>query len=114
MSEERIFVVRKVANQLFAVENAVDQALASAAGFAAALPEARTQAKLSAVVGQDVFDSAIAMVASLNEARRHMVEMHMRLDETKDQLGLRQVAFGHLYPKPNAVKRASSVDVRAA
>lgn len=114
MSDEKIFIARKVANQLFALENTVEQALASAAGFVAGLPEARTQAKLSAVVGQDVFDSAIAMIASLNEARRHMVEMHMRLDETKDQLGLRQVAFGGLMDKPLSSRRSAQISALAA
>lgn len=113
MPDEKIFIARKVANQLFATEKDVDQALASAAGFVASLPEARAQAKLSAVVGQDVFDSAVAMIAALNEARRHMVEMHMRLDEAKDHLGLRQVAFGLGMPKPRAAMRSAQISAVA-
>lgn len=104
MADERIFVVRKVANQLFAVENAIDQALADAADLAAALPRARTEAKLSAVMGQNVLDSAVDVIASLNTARRNIVEMHRHLDETKAQMGLRQVAFGGGMIKPIDMK----------
>lgn len=106
--DERIFIAKKVASELFAVESAIEAALASTAMFAATLPEARVKAKLSATVGQGVFDSLVAAIASLNDARRHIVETHKGLDSTKDQLGMRTVAFGSL-SKPMAVHSPAAV-----
>lgn len=100
MSLEKIFIARKVANELFGVETSIEKALADTAQFTASLPEARAQAKIPAVVGQEVFDSALKAMAALTEARRHIVEMHGHLDETKNYLGLRTVAFGGGMPKP--------------
>lgn len=99
--DERIFIAKKVANDLFAVESAIETALASTATFAAALPEARVRANLSATVGQEVFDSVIAAIAALNDARRHIVETHKGLDVTRTKMGMRTVAFGSL-DKPMA------------
>lgn len=106
--DERIFIAKKVANDLFAVEAAIEAALASTASFAAALPEARMRAKLSATVGQEVFDSLVAAVASLNDARRHIVQTHKGLDAVKGSLGMRAVAFGSL-SKPMASHTPTSL-----
>lgn len=114
MTDARIFTVKTVAHKLFALEDAIDKALADAAQFTGSLPEARTQLKLSAVVGQDVFDSAAATIASLNEARRNVVEMHARLDAVKTSMGMRTVAFGGACNKPSSQSGLSVVAQKAA
>ena len=101
MSDERIFIAKKVANQLFAVETAIEAALTAAAEFTASLPQARAQAKLSATVGQDVFDATLATLASLNDARRNIVAVHTGLDETRLRMGMRTVGFGSLDKLPS-------------
>jgi hypothetical protein len=90
----------KVADRLFAVENAIDIAVRCAAELTAAMPEARTDANLSAVVGQDALDQAAQAFALLVQARRAMVETHHRLQETRVQIGLREVSVGDIAEKP--------------
>lgn len=84
----------KVAKGLFALEKAIDDALIQCAELHALMPAARAQANLSAVVGQEAFEGAAAVFAALAEARHHVVHTHRMLDETKDRLGLRTLAFG--------------------
>ena len=94
MSAERIFIAKTVGNNVHKVEDAIDLALTSAATFAAELPEVRKQMGLSAVVGQDVFDVAATLVATLTDARRQVVEMHNRMDAVRAQIGMKPLAFG--------------------
>lgn len=94
MSVERVFIAKAIGHKVHKVEDAIDLALGSAAGFAAQLPEMRKQMGLSAVVGQDVFDAAATLVATLTDARRQAVEMHNRLDAVRAQIGMKPLAFG--------------------
>jgi hypothetical protein len=96
MLKARRDAAMKVAESLFAAEEAIDLALARTAEFNGMLATARREAKLSAVVGQDAFDSAASVFAALARARCDIVETHRRLSETKDQIGLRTVAIGDL------------------
>ena len=106
MLKNRQQAAQKVANRLFAVENAIDAAVRCAAELNAAMPEARSDARLSAVVGQDALDQAAEAFALLVQARRAMVETHNKLEETRIRIGLREVNVGDSYPKePEAVSR---------
>jgi hypothetical protein len=89
----------KVVESLYAAEDAIDIALARAAELNATLVTARSEAKVSAIVGQDAFEVAASAYAALARARGDIVETHKRLSETKIQLGLRTVAIGDLVPK---------------
>jgi hypothetical protein len=100
MLKERREAAIKVADSLFAAEDAIDAALARAAELNAALVTARTEAGLSALVGQEAFEAAAAAFAALARARCDIVETHKRLSETKIQVGLRTVAVGDGAPKP--------------
>lgn len=84
----------RVAQSLLAAEQAIDLALARAAEFNSTLVTARTDAQLSAIVGQDAFEVAAAAFAALAKARGDIVETHKRLSETKVQVGLRTFAVG--------------------
>ncbi len=84
----------KVAQSLFTAEEANDAALARVAELNATLVTARSEADLSAVVGQDAFEVAASTFAALARARTDIVETHKRLDEAKTQIGLRTVATG--------------------
>ena len=100
MLKERREAAMKVAESLFAAEEAIDAALARAAELNSTLVTARTDAKLSALVGQDAFEVSAAAFAALAQARCDIVETHKRLSEAKIQVGLRTVAIGDLVPKP--------------
>jgi len=94
MLKNRREAATKVADSLFAAESAIDAALARAAELNSTLVTARTEANLSAIVGQDAFQGAAAAFAALARARADIVETHKRLSETQIQVGLRSVAFG--------------------
>jgi hypothetical protein len=101
MPRLRQAVAQQVADQLFAVENAIDAALTQAAELTAVLPKARAEARLSAIVGQAALDQTAAALAALVEARRCIVDAHEQLDTVRGQIGLREVDFGDLAPKPS-------------
>lgn len=90
----RHLVGEALAARLYAAESAVDSALAEVASLTAALPRARSDAYLSAVAGQKVFDSAAASVAALAEARSHLVQTHCALAALARKLGLDALAIG--------------------
>jgi hypothetical protein len=85
----------KVVDSLYAAEAAIDAALARAAELNTTLANARIEAKLSAVVGQEAFAGAAAAFAALARARAEIVETHNRLDETRVRIGLRTIVIGH-------------------
>jgi hypothetical protein len=112
-------VAQKVADRLFAVEAAIDEALTRAAELTATMPQARTEARLPAMVGQEALDRATEAFVALVEARRRIVETHKSLDHTREQIGLREVDAGDTVPKPNPLEpsglayRASVSRIRA-
>lgn len=94
MLKARLDAAMKVAESLFAAEDAIDKALARVAELNGTLVMARSDAQLSAIVGQEAFEVAAATFAALARARGEIVETHKRLSETKVQVGLRAVAIG--------------------
>lgn len=94
MLKDRRTAALKVAESLFAAEKAIDMALARAAELNGNMVTARSEAKLSAVVGQDAFEVSASAFAALARARCDIVETHRRLNETKIQMGLRTLAVG--------------------
>lgn len=100
MPRTRQAVAQKVADRLFALEDAIDVALTRAAELNASMPEARGEARLPAVIGQDALDRAAETFTSLVQARRRVVETHQSLDQARLQMGLKEVATGDLIPKP--------------
>ena len=101
MPRIRQVVAQKVADRLFALEDAIDVALTRAAELNASMPEARGEARLPAMIGQNALDKAAETFTSLVQARRRVVETHQSLDEARVQIGLREVNVGDLIPKPS-------------
>lgn len=91
---KRKILGHQVAAQLFAAEAAIDGALAAVAALTAMLPNARIEARLSAVVGQGVFDRSSQTIAALTDARRGIVETHRELSDVQYKVGLGAVALG--------------------
>jgi hypothetical protein len=79
---QRIEVAQNVASRLFAVEEAIDTALACAADLIGTMPHARQQIGVSASVGQPAIEQVIASMSMLAEARRQMVAAHQSLAES--------------------------------
>ena len=91
---KRRLVGRKVADQLFVAEKAIEAALKETAQLAVMLPDARIEANVSAVVGQAAFEGASGAIALLTQARRSIIDTHHGLAEVRDQIGMGAVAFG--------------------
>src|SRR6185436_19450326 len=100
MLKDRRAAAMKVAESLFAAEEAIDAALARTAELNSKMVTARSDAKLSALVCQDAFEVSASAFAALARARCDIVEAHKRLSETKIQVGLRTIAVGDEWPKP--------------
>lgn len=99
---KRKILGHQVADQLFAAEAAIDNALSAVATLTAMLPNARIEARLSAVVGQGVFERSCQTIAALIEARRGIVETHRELTDVQHSVGLGAVSLGgHDKPDEN-------------
>jgi hypothetical protein len=99
MPRLRQAVAQQVADRLFAVESAIDLALTRAAELNAAMPQARTDARLPAMIGQTALDRATEAFTALVEARRRIIATHESLDETRIHIGLQPVDAGDSQPK---------------
>ncbi|HTU13121.1 MAG TPA: hypothetical protein VMG08_19685 [Allosphingosinicella sp.] len=99
MPRLRQAVAQQVADRLFAAESAIDVALTRAAELTAAMPAARNEARLPAMIGQCALDRAAEAFSALVEARRRIVETHASLDAARIQIGLKEVATGDTSPK---------------
>ncbi|MFI4976651.1 MAG: hypothetical protein ACHP84_19115 [Caulobacterales bacterium] len=86
---EKAFVAQRVANKLFATENAVDAAMAEATEMMADLLRARKDLGLSATVGDSVVAKVVEAISALSEARTAMVTAHGELAELKLRVGIR-------------------------
>lgn len=106
---QRKIVAHQVADQLFAAEAAIDGALSAVAALTAMLPNARIEARISAVVGQSVFERTSETIAALACARRGIVEAHRELSDVQSEIGLRNVALGG-WTKPPAFAQLTAID----
>jgi len=95
---------QEVANKLIAAENAIDLALQRTAELAGFMPQARSQARYAAEIGQDALERAIGTISVLVQARREIVATHKELAETKDRVGLATFAMGGLMDKSAAAE----------
>ncbi|WP_426164683.1 hypothetical protein [Sandarakinorhabdus sp. DWP1-3-1] len=98
---DKIEVARSVASHLLATEEAIDVAIACAAGLVGYLPVARQQTHVSAAVGQPAFEQVIAAMSVLGEARRRIVEAHSSLAESGRQARIPARNFGGFVDKPS-------------
>ena len=109
MSNRRLEIARQVADQLFAAEAAIHNALAQTATLAGLMPAIRADARLSALMGQGAIERAIEAISALGQARRSIVETHKQLSITQKQMGLGTVNFGGLVDKPESASIGPSL-----
>lgn len=91
---ERKKVAAGIADDLFAAEDAIDQALSRTAALLANMAGNRRRANISAVVGQEMFDTTLGVIAGLTDSRRQIIATHHNLATVRDKIGLRHVSFG--------------------
>jgi hypothetical protein len=101
MLKQRRLVAEQIAAALFAAEAAIDAAISKTAALTGVMPELRSQAGASALIGQDAVERASQAIMSLAEARRAIVETHKELSVAQGQIGLGAVRMdGDLGDKP--------------
>lgn len=100
MLNERLSAAKKVADRLYAAETALDEAISRASELNAAIPAARVEAKVSALIAHEASENVADALAVLAKARGLLMTAHGNLDTAKDQMGLRTHAFGAGFPKP--------------
>jgi len=93
---KRVEMVRVGAEQLFAAEQAVEEAFTRVTALAKSLAEMRLASNLSMGVGRDAMKSITSSIRLLAEAREEMIDAHQHLDGVKTQIGCRTVMVGHL------------------
>ena len=108
MIKQRRDAAERLATRLFATEKAVDEAIRRMADLTGYMPTARTDAKLSAVFGQEAISQAAATLSALVGARGQLVATHNRLAETRDQIGLQAMAMGSDDMKPPVQAKAQN------
>jgi hypothetical protein len=100
MAIANITAADDVARILHDLELQIDLAYERAGELAAALPRARRDNKLSAVVGQPVFAHLAQSMGALGEARGHLVAMHRSVEAVAKATGIEVRAWGDEHPKP--------------
>ena len=111
MPRTRQAVAQHVADRLFAAEHAIDVALTRAAELNAAMPQARAEARLPAMIGQQALTRTAEAINTLVEARRLLIEAHEALDEARAQIGLKEVDAGDTVPKPNPLFEGAQIRI---
>lgn len=91
---DKLMVAQGVANKMWATEQAVDAAIAEAAGLLTGMIEARTELRLSATVGAEASAKVAEAIAVLAQARAALVAAHKEMEETKLRVGIRTKLIG--------------------
>ncbi|MDY0959938.1 MULTISPECIES: hypothetical protein [unclassified Sphingomonas] len=93
----------QVTQLLWKLENELDAAFATAGALATALPRARSEARLSAVVGQHAFEQLSQALMAIGQARGHAVQSHRVLEKVGKTIGFDADDYGDTRPKPPSV-----------
>jgi len=105
----------QVTKLLWKLEDELDVAFATAGELAMALPRARVEARLSAVVGQHAFEMLSQAMMAIGQARGHAVQSHRSLEKVGKTIGFDADEYGDNHPKPpEATGAITAMPLRAA
>lgn len=111
MLKQRRNAAENLAKRLFAAEQALDEAIGKMAELVGYMPIARTNANLSAIVGQNALSEAAETLSAMVATRGRLVATHNRLAETRDQIGLQAMAMGSTDMKPPVLAREKDENI---
>ncbi|WP_448586483.1 hypothetical protein [Thermaurantiacus sp.] len=112
MSTEIKEIATALAARLYAAEEAIDSAVQAASDLASFLPLAGRSVRASAFLGQDAMEHTSASLATLCQARRHLLATHSALTKAQTRLGLQEQSFGGFIDKPRH-RASAKADVKA-
>lgn len=101
MLNQRLAVVRKVADELLPAEADLDNAILHASRLAIAVIEGRKSAKLPLNTGQEGLTLMSRAAAKLIDARGDIIAAHVALRQTQYEIGLQAVSFGDVHESPD-------------
>lgn len=87
-------LARSVAQDLFATEAAIDEAMMQIAAFTQRLPTASRAAGFAATRGQTVYESLVEAMAAQARVRRAIGDVHGQLAQLKQGSAMRSVNIG--------------------
>jgi dGTP triphosphohydrolase len=94
MLNQRLSAAKKIASELHQAEDAIDETMIRIAQLAAALPAARRDTNMSAIVGQEAMAKVANALAAAGEVRQLLTDAHIALTATQKQVGLGTRMFG--------------------
>ena len=92
---DKVFVVKRVAEQLWRSEDAIDGAIGAASQLMGDIMEARRELKVAHAVVDPATTKVAAAIAAMAEARRAVIEAHDALNEAKLRIGVRTKMDGY-------------------
>jgi hypothetical protein len=92
---DKVFVVKRVAEQLWRSEDAVDGAIGAISLLMGDILEARRELKIAHAVVDPATTKVAAAIAAMAEARRAVIEAHDALSEAKLRIGVRTKMDGY-------------------
>lgn len=92
---EKVFVVKKVAEKLWAAEDAIDATLTQASALMSGIVEARQELRISHIVVDPAVGKVAEAMSALAQARAAMIEAHHALNEAKLRIGVRTKLEGY-------------------
>lgn len=115
MLNERLSAAKKIASELHQAEDAIDETMIRIAQLAAALPAARRDTNMSAIVGQEAVAKVAHALAAAGEVRQLLTDAHIALTATQKQVGLgtRMFGAGVKPPEPSGHLEGGSDDFGA-
>lgn len=89
MLKDRLEIANNLAGMLFEAEAAAEDLIIKIGALANALPQAKSDVKLSAVVGGEAYGHVSGALVTAVETHGRMVALHHELDSIKNAIGLR-------------------------
>ena len=95
---EKVFVVQRLARQLWSTEAAVDAAIVEASTMMGDLVQGRKDLNVAPIFANDVNVKLMEAMRALQEARSAMVATHEAMTEAQLRLGVRKITMDWAKP----------------
>ncbi|MEE9432959.1 MAG: hypothetical protein V3V15_01815 [Sphingorhabdus sp.] len=114
MLNERLAATQMVAEKLFALETAIDEALVCAANLTCATSTARRDIRASTIVGQDAVAKTGETIAALYAAQNAVIDAHGGFAEVRQKMRIPAKAGGDKWKDQPSGQSLSETHLRIA
>ena len=109
---DKVFAVKRVAEKLWATEDALDGAINRTAALMGDITSARLELKVGAAFGDQAINKVAEAMKALADARHAMIEAHAALEQDRLGLGVRIRQFIKPAAHPEQEPAETSVERR--